>query len=136
MRISAGRLNVAFSRRELGCRMSECASFRSLAAAASASEPRLAVETLRTSEGKAACWRLARGCSTNGLDMHRQHLRRPNHSTFHRSRQQRLATLPALLTEEFYAHKRRTLLIAAIWSGWCFHVSEMRARCKAPIFDF
>ncbi|CAE7791753.1 unnamed protein product [Symbiodinium sp. CCMP2456] len=36
----------------------------------------------------------------------------------------------AASASEFYAHKRRTLLIAAIWSGWCFHVSEMRGRCK------
>lgn len=31
----------------------------------------------------------------------------------------------AASASEFYAHKRRTLLIAAIWSGWCFHVSEI-----------
>ncbi|CAE7036034.1 unnamed protein product [Symbiodinium sp. CCMP2592] len=36
----------------------------------------------------------------------------------------------AASASEFYMHKRRTLLIAAIWSGWCFHVSEMRGRCK------
>eukprot|EP00439_Symbiodinium_sp_Y106_P069543 s510_g11.t6 len=36
----------------------------------------------------------------------------------------------AASASEFYTHKRRTLLIAAIWSGWCFHVSEMRGRCK------